>query len=166
MASHTGADLAGLGKITMRHLAFATALGLAALSLGACATTPRFQMPSFNPCADVSIGLYFESLSAEIGPEARAALKGAARQTRGCNVKSIDVLGLADPVGALDANQKLSEDRALAVSDALHSLGLTGMNLAAAGETGSVTSGGAVAPLRRRVDILIRLERRRAPPGS
>ncbi len=150
----------------MRPIAFATALSLAALSLGACATTPRFETSSFNPCEDVSIALYFESFSAEIGPEARAALKGAARQTKGCNVRAIDVLGLADPVGAVDTNQKLSEDRALAVSEALRGLGLTGMKLAAAGETGSVATGGAVAPLRRRVDIIIRLERRGAPPKS
>lgn len=133
------------------------ALGLGLLTLGGCASGPRFELPGFKPCADVAIGLYFESFSAEIGPEAQAALKGAARQTRGCQVTGIEVLGLADPVGAVDANQKLSEDRALAVETALRGLGLTGMTLTAAGEAGSVTPGGAVAPLRRRVDIVVRM---------
>lgn len=139
------------------------AFGLGLLTLGGCASASRFEMPRFKPCGDLAIGLYFESLSSEISTEARAALKGAARQTRGCHVTGIEVLGLADPVGAMDANQTLSEDRALAVEAALRGLGLTGMTLKAAGEAGAVTPGGAVTPLRRRVEVILHMTQRQGP---
>jgi outer membrane protein OmpA-like peptidoglycan-associated protein len=65
------------------------------------------------------------------------------------------VLGLADNVGAPDVNLALSKKRAAAVTDALAEVGFRNVefDVAAAGDTGSITGSGEARPLRRRADV-------------
>jgi peptidoglycan-associated lipoprotein len=139
-----------------RHIAgWALAGGL--LALGACTTTPTDTPMRFIACDDVSVGIYFEPNSADVSSEAKAVLRGAADQAKGCRVDGVDVLGLADAVGAPDANLKLSEQRAAAVTRTLRGYGLGAVKVAAAGDIGAVTQAGAAAPLRRRADVIVKL---------
>lgn len=110
-------------------------------------------------CADFQASLYFDRDSATLTREARMVLKNARTQARGCVVRSVRVVGLADAVGAPEANLALSRKRAQEVSQALARVGFgdVDVDLAAVGEAGSIVRSGAAAPLRRRVDVLVDL---------
>jgi len=113
-------------------------------------------------CADRTVQIYFDAESAELTPEGRAVIEAAAGAARPCRVGSVEVLGLADAVGAPDANLDLSNRRAHAVAAALAAAGLPAAQyrLAAAGQAGAITPSGHAAPLRRRADVVLHL----APP--
>jgi outer membrane protein OmpA-like peptidoglycan-associated protein len=74
-------------------------------------------------------------------------------------VSSVEVLGLADAVGAPGANFELSKRRADAVASVLSVNGLPAADykLAAAGQAGAVATDGTARPLRRRADITLHL---------
>jgi len=137
---------------------------LAAVTLGGCASlrNAHDRIVRRTPaCQDQQAQIYFDPDSAEITKEGRAILRQAAAAARRCEVKEVQVLGLADAAGAPDANLELSRRRAEAVSAALAAGGLppARFEVAAAGQTGAVTASGESRPLRRRADVLIRLDR-------
>lgn len=141
-------------------------LSAAALSLAACADTSgpwrtlRKPVAVAGPgCAGFTSSIYFDQDSVALTPEARMVLAGARSQARGCQVRSVRVIGLADAVGAPEANLALSKRRADVVSRALadHGFGKVDFDLAAVGDAGAVASSGAAAPLRRRADIVFDL---------
>lgn len=144
-------------------------LGGALLTAAGCASTegpfrvlrrPAAVAPSV--CADFQASLYFDRDSAVLTREARMVLNDARTQARDCAVRSVRVVGLADAVGAPEANLALSRQRAEAVSRALGGLGFAkvDVDMAAVGDAGSVAPSGASAPLRRRADVLFDLEPR------
>ena len=110
-------------------------------------------------CVDQTVQIYFEPDSAEVTKEGRAVLALAAKDSRGCRVAGVEVLGLADSAGAADANLELSKRRAQAVTEALTASGLPAaeFKLAAAGQAGATTSKGDARPLRRRADVVLHL---------
>lgn len=110
-------------------------------------------------CADFQASLYFDRDSAALTREARMVLDNAKAQARDCAVRAVRVVGLADAVGAPQANLDLSRRRAEAVSQALARVGFVkvDVDLAAVGDAGSVSASGAAAPLRRRADVLFDL---------
>ena len=111
-------------------------------------------------CADFQASVYFDQDSAELTREARMVLANAQGQARGCAVRSVRVVGLADAVGTSEANLILSRRRAAAVTSALAKVGFAKVEIdaVAAGDAGAVAPSGAAAPLRRRADILFDLE--------
>ncbi|MGA0603695.1 OmpA family protein [Caulobacter sp. KR2-114] len=150
-----------------RAAASATVLAaiLATAALGGCASAPKMHMPAmFAPpvCDDFSVSIYFEAESAALSPEAQALIRSAAGHARRCDVKGIDVVGLADAQGAPDANLKLSQDRAAAVTAALAARGLDHVPISTTGvgDEGAQTAGGLVRPMRRRANVTFHLARR------
>ena len=143
-------------------------VGVLGMLVAGCATTPwprsraAIETPS-TACDDFSVSLYFDRDSATITREARSVLNGAGGVAKGCRVNSVRVVGLADAVGAADANQTLSEQRAKAVTAALAKAGFKQVefDVAAAGDAGATTRGGETRPLRRRADVRFDL----APPA-
>jgi outer membrane protein OmpA-like peptidoglycan-associated protein len=138
------------------------AVAALAAGLAACATVERardriVRVP--NRCADQAVQIYFEPGAAEVTPEGRAVIRQAAEEARGCEVRRVDVVGLADAVGAPAANLELSKRRAQSVTAALASAGLPAgeFALAAEGDAGASTADGRAAPLRRRVDVILRM---------
>ncbi len=130
-----------------------------------CASSPwpksRSQIVQTAPsCEDFSVQIYFESQSAKLTDEARQVLKEADALATGCKVSSVKVIGLADAVGAPDANLTLSKQRAAVVTRALSKLGYgsVGFEVGAAGDVGATTRGGEARPLRRRADIQFDLD--------
>ncbi len=113
-------------------------------------------------CEDFSVSIYFEAESAVISPEAQALIRSAAGHARRCDVKGIDVVGLTDAQGAPDANLKLSQDRAAAVTAALaaHGLGKAPINTTGAGDEGAQTASGLARPMRRRANVTFHLAQR------
>ncbi len=145
---------------------------IAAAAIGAtmtgCATGPwpksRSQIEALPAaCDDFSVSIYFDRDSAAITREARQALRGAADLAKGCTAKNVHVVGLADAVGAPDANLALSQRRASEVTAALAKVGFrqVSFEVSAAGDAGAITRDGEARPLRRRADVRIDLE---APP--
>lgn len=143
------------------------ALGGAVLALAGCAETQgpwrtlRKPVAAAAPtCADFQSSVYFEEDSAALTKEARMVLSGAQAQARGCAVKSVRVIGLADAVGTSEANLVLSRRRAESVTSALAKAGFSKVEIdrVAVGDAGAVAASGAAAPLRRRADILFDLE--------
>lgn len=144
----------------------AATLGGVVLALAGCASsqgpwrTLRKPVAAAAPsCVAFQSSIYFEQDSASLTPEAIQVLKIARDQSRGCAVKSVRVVGLADAVGTSAANLTLSKRRADTVTSALarHGFGKVAFDEAAVGDAGAVAASGATAPLRRRTDILFDL---------
>lgn len=129
---------------------------LAGLALAGCNTTGRGKVAPTNLCEDLKVSIYFDKDSATLTKDARQVLREASDMRKGCAIGIVDVLGLADAVGDPRANQALSEKRAKVVTQTLGGLGFGNVNIAAAGASGSVTSDGELAPLRRRADVVFK----------
>lgn len=141
-------------------------IGALGLALAACSTVQSARdklVRAPSRCVDQTVQVYFEPDSAEVTNEGRAVIKAAADGARGCQVTAVEVLGLADAVGAPDANLDLSKRRAQSVTAALAGAGLPAaeFKVAAAGQTGAMTADGKAAPLRRRADVTLRLSDRK-----
>jgi outer membrane protein OmpA-like peptidoglycan-associated protein len=139
-----------------------TAIGAVVVAglVAGCVSHPgpksRSQIVTTAPaCENFAVQIYFERDSAEVTSEARSVLKSAGALAKGCNVNSVRVLGLADAVGAPAVNLALSKKRAAAVTDALGKVGFRNVefDVAAAGDSGSITGSGEARPLRRRADV-------------
>ena len=137
----------------------------AAVVLSACATVDNARgrlVRAPATCTDQTVEVYFEPDSADLTREGRAVIDAAAAQARSCRVGAVEVLGLSDATGASQANLELSRKRAGAVSQALAAAGLppAEFRVGAAGDAGAMTGDGRLAPLRRRVDVTLRLKPR------
>ena len=141
----------------------ALAMGAAAaMVLSGCASVQaaRGRLVKTPPrCVDQTVQIYFSAEQAELTPEGRSVIGQAATMARGCKVRAVEVMGLADAAGAPAANLELSRRRAQSVTAALTSAGLPAADftVAAAGQAGSLTAEGRAAPLRRRADVTLRL---------
>lgn len=149
------------------------AAGLVLLALFGCQTShkhytgPLIATPA--SCADIAFPIYFEPGSASVTREAEQLIASARQRSTACQVTGVDVVGLADAVGAPGANLALSERRADAVTRALghNGFGAAPVRVAAAGAAGSIVAGGEAKPLRRRADVTIRLKPGAPPtPGT
>ncbi len=146
---------------------FGRGAAVVALALGAAACThmrnpmsrAQIERPAAS-CVDFTASLYFERNSSTVTREAKDVLKGARGQTKGCEVSSVEVVGLADAVGAQDANLELSKARARAVTATLAHSGFRDVSISAVavGDAGSTNANG-VAPLRRRADIIFHVKK-------
>lgn len=149
--------------MTGHRLAAATIACVLVAGLAACSTGPtgRAAIVKTPPrCIDTTVQVYFDSWSAEINKESRAVIDEAAALSRGCSVERVEVVGLADAVGAPGPNLELSKQRAAAVTAALTKAGLPAaeFRLAAAGQAGATTAEGEEQPMRRRADVVLHLK--------
>jgi len=145
----------------MKHIGV-LAISVAAVSLTACATAQSSRarlVRVFSPCLDQTAQVYFEPGSAGLTPEGRAVIEAAATSSRNCRVQAVEVVGLAEAAGQPQAALELSKRRAEAVSAALAANGLppAEFRVLAEGQAGALAADGAKRPLRRRVDIALRL---------
>lgn len=137
------------------------ALGLS-LALGGCATLQKARDRIVRPtprCVDQTAQIYFEAQSAEITKEGRAVIVQAAAAAKGCVVRDVEVLGLADAAGDPNANLELSKQRAQSVTAALAAAGLPAaeVRMSAAGQAGASAAEGRSTPMRRRADVVLHL---------
>jgi outer membrane protein OmpA-like peptidoglycan-associated protein len=108
-------------------------------------------------CAAKRFEVYFADGEARLTEPARRAIGMTAAQLQGCDIRRVQVLGLADARGGEAANLSLSERRAQAVVEALAATGwpAPAFDVAAAGDQGAVTGTGAREPMRRRTEVLV-----------
>lgn len=148
------------GETTMKSILMLGAAAMA-VAVSGCAMTgtpSRDELVATpNPCAAKRFDIYFAENADTLTDAARTAIGLTATQLQGCQIRSVQVLGLADATGAAAGNQSLSERRALAVAQALTAAGwpAPAFELAAAGDVGAVTTTGAEEPLRRRTEVLV-----------
>jgi peptidoglycan-associated lipoprotein len=145
----------------MNRIALLAVAGVAATAAG-CTTVrdarDRLVTPAAT-CEGVTVPVYFEPDQATLTRDGQRVIAAAARQARGCEVKSVKVVGLADAVGDPAANLELSKQRAASVASAISKAGLPAANfdVEAFGQAGSVAPDGSVRPVRRRADITLDL---------
>ena len=133
---------------------------LGVLAVAGCAGTPWERadlVAEPSVCAPQRFDIYFRDGEAQLTDAARHAIGLTATQLQGCDIRKVDVIGLADARGGPDANLDLSERRAVAVREALEAAGwpAPAFSLMVAGESGSVAADGASEPMRRRTEVLV-----------
>ena len=108
-------------------------------------------------CTAKRFEVYFADSEARLTEAARQAIGLEAAQLQGCDIRKVQVLGLADARGGATANQGLSERRAQAVAEALTAAGwpAPAFELEAGGDEGAVTDAGVREPMRRRTEVLV-----------
>jgi outer membrane protein OmpA-like peptidoglycan-associated protein len=143
---------------TGNYLAMAAMLG-ATVALFACTTAredsaSRKLIVSTTACADFSFSIYFDRRSTHLNHEADDLLAAAAARTHDCEVKGIEVIGLADQPGSPEINAELSRARTKVVTRALKRHGFADFRFAPTKETSDTQTTTAVAsPFRRRVEV-------------
>ncbi len=130
---------------------------LAAVASAGLAGCQTMHLATNSPCHDTKLTLYYEPSSEVLTDAGRQIVELTARRLRGCTVKELTLLGLADPTGLAATNLTLSQHRADNVLEAFVKAGLPvpKYTLVAAGDKGAVTAGGAVVPVRRQVDVTV-----------
>ncbi len=111
-----------------------------------------------GPCVSRRFEVYFADGEARLTETARQVIGMTATQLQGCDIRRVQVLGLADAHGGTPAvNQTLSERRALTVADALTAAGWPAptFDVSAAGDAGATTGSGAREPMRRRTEVVV-----------
>lgn len=136
------------------------ALTVAALATAGCNHIPRTRADLVMPapqCEDTQLTIYFDEGSRRLTQPALQLIEETSRRLRPCNVVGARVVGLADATGAPEANQTLSQRRAMEVVAALrrHGLPAPTFEIAAAGEAGALTSDGREDPVRRRAEVFL-----------
>lgn len=131
------------------------------LTVAGC-STPGFRNRSDlvvepSACTEKRFEVYFADSEARLTGPARQAIGLTAAQLQGCEIRKVQVLGLADARGGAQANLSLSERRALAVAEALTAAGWPApvFEVEAAGEAAATANSGVQEPMRRRTEVLI-----------
>lgn len=110
-------------------------------------------------CPTSDFVVYFEWDRSNLNADALATIDSAAARARQCNISSISVTGHTDTSGSPDYNQRLSEQRASVVRDALVARGLNAGQMSSAGTGESnlarATRDGVREPLNRRTAVTI-----------
>ncbi len=139
-----------------------TAAGAAAMALGGCASVGQMRDRAFSPCRhDTTVTLYFDTGQDTVTDIGQQIVAATAKRLSACKVREIRLLGLADASGSAQANLDLSKRRAESV---LHAFVVAGLpvpkyTLVAAGDKGAVNAEGAAEPVRRRVDVVVAVDR-------
>lgn len=135
---------------------------LAVVALAGCASTPQAPeradiVAEPGRCTAQRFEVYFPDGEARLTDAARQTLGATAAQLQGCVINKVTVIGLADGSGTPEANQTLSERRAVAVTKALEGQGwpAPAFDVEAAGGAGAVAADGTTEPMRRRTEVLV-----------
>lgn len=147
---------------TSSTVRFIVIAGTAALVLAGCGSANPFAdrsdlVAAPQACTAKRFDIYFGEGQAQLTAPALEAIRLTADQLRGCEIRKVQVIGLASATGSSPANQTLSERRALAVTDALEAEGwpLPAFEIAVAGNSGATTADGRAEPLRRRTEVIV-----------
>lgn len=136
-------------------------LGLAAVVISGCAMTGFKNRSDLvaepSACTAKRFEVYFADSEARLTESARQAIGMTAAQLQGCEIRKVQVVGLSDARGGAEANQSLSERRAVAVAEALTAAGWPApvFDVDAVGDEGAVADSGVREPMRRRTEVLI-----------
>lgn len=134
------------------------AVGLAAAGCNLAPTMSRSDIVAEpSACTAKRFEVYFAEGEARLTDVARQAIGLTATQLQGCRIDKVQVIGLADASGGANANQTLSERRAVAVAEALAAAGwpAPAFDVDGVGDQGAAMPGGVNEPMRRRTEVLV-----------
>ena len=147
---------------SMSTLRFMAMAGAAALVLTGCESSGLFRdrsdlVSTPTTCTAQRFDIYFSEGEARLTDPALQAIRLTADQLRDCDIRKVQVIGLASATGSSSANQGLSERRPIPVTGALRAAGSPppAFEIAVQGDTGAVTADGRAEPLRRRTEVLV-----------
>lgn len=140
----------------------------AAAALAGCGWTPGMRDRSElvvepSACSAKRFEVYFAENEARLTSPALQAIGLTATQLQGCDIKRVQVTGLASATGGVQSNLDLSQRRALAVAEALAAAGwpAPAFEVGAVGDAGATTPSGTNEPMRRRTEVLVEAAPRR-----
>ena len=143
-------------------LGFVIIAGAAALALAGCEGSGVFRdrsdlVSTPTTCTAKRFDIYFAEGQAGLTDAAHQAIHLTAEQLKDCDIRKVQVIGLASSTGSTSANQSLSERRAVAVTEALEAEGwpLPAFDIMVEGDTGATSADGTAVPLRRRTEVLV-----------
>jgi outer membrane protein OmpA-like peptidoglycan-associated protein len=101
----------------------AALVGCAGHQSRVASSAPEAPPPAVDPVPAIYY-VFFERWSADLSPDARGVIAGAARDAKRVSAHHIRIVGYTDPEGNLAANQKLAKERAQRVATALVAKGV------------------------------------------
>lgn len=106
-------------------------------------------------CKGETFQVYFGSDQKKLDPAGEDMIRLIVKQANACKPSAIEIVGHSDAIGSEDVNQRVSQDRADAVLEALLAadLEVERIAFAAAGETGALTEDNNMVPMNRRVEV-------------
>jgi OOP family OmpA-OmpF porin len=137
----------------------AAAAVVAGLSLAGCATAPQPVAAVASGCSSARFPIYFAKGSDELSDQARAAIRAGADLVRTCQVREVDIFGLADADGPAAVDLALSKRRAANVAQALAAAGLPQplFDVEGLGASTARTATGRPAMLQRKTLVVIQV---------
>lgn len=146
--------------VVSASLRFGGLVGASVLMLAGCGSLGMQRSDLvFSPaaCTEKRFDIYFAEGQARLTEPALQAVRMTAEQLQGCDIRKVRVIGLASATGPADANQALSERRALAVVEVLEAEGwpVPAFEINVVGQAGAVDPAGTAQPLRRRAEVIV-----------
>lgn len=115
--------------------------------------------PAETTCAETRLNIYFDMFDVTLTPEARETIDAFAHTVNGCRIDHVRVVGLAGALGGTpEENLELSQRRADAVADYLHSSTQwprDHFEIVARGDQNATNDDGEARPMRRRALIVV-----------
>jgi len=137
----------------------------AAGGLSGCALGPSPNTVTAKTCATARFPIYFARGSDELSDQAHEAIRAGADLVRSCQVREVDVFGLASADGTAAVDLDLSKRRAANVAQALAAAGLPAplFDVEGLGASTARTATGRPAMFQRKTLVVIEVA---SPPPS
>jgi outer membrane protein OmpA-like peptidoglycan-associated protein len=134
--------------------------------LSGCASGPTPDGPVASKCSPARFPIYFARGSDVLSDQARAAIRAGADLVRTCQVREVDIFGLAAADGPASVDLALSKRRAANVAQALAAAGLPEplFDVEGLGASTARTAKGAPAMLQRKTLVVIQVASRSPLP--
>jgi OOP family OmpA-OmpF porin len=148
-----------LKSCSFQYLTCAAAVALATVMSPGCASGPKPNTPVAGTCAAARFPIYFAKGSDGLSDQARAAIRAGADLVRSCQVREVDIFGLADADGPAAVDMALSKRRAANVAQALAAAGLPEplFDVQGLGASTARTAKGRPAMLQRKTLVVIQV---------
>jgi len=140
-------------------VAAASAMLAAIGGLQGCASEPKPASAVASTCSAARFPIYFAKGSDVLSDQARAAIRAGADLVRTCQVREVDIFGLADADGPAAVDLALSKRRAANVAQALAAAGLPQplFDVQGLGASTARTAQGRPAMLQRKTLVVIQV---------
>ncbi len=127
--------------------------------LDGCASGPKVGPAVASTCSAARFPIYFAKGSDALSDQARAAIRAGADLVRTCQVREVDIFGLAEADGPAAVDMALSKRRAANVAQALAAAGLPEplFDVEGLGVSTARTAQGRPAMLQRKTLVVIQV---------
>jgi peptidoglycan-associated lipoprotein len=137
----------------------ASAIAITVSMLPGCASGPGPATAVVSRCAPARFPIYFAKGSDAVSDQAREAIRAGADLVRSCQVREVDIFGLAEGDGSAAVDLALSKRRAANVAQALEAAGLPEplFDVQGLGASNARTAAGRPAMFQRKTLVVIKV---------